>query len=163
MPERPPTPSANKVLLRDVREDDLPMFFEHQRDPEANRMAAFPPRDWDAFTAHWTKILADETVIKKTILFDGAVAGNIGSWERDGRRLVGYWIAREHWGKGIASQALSDFVGHIKTRPVHAFVAKQNVASIRVLEKCGFTITAEEKGASEAGGDVVEEFVFTLG
>jgi len=43
----------------------------------ANRMAAFPRRDRDAFRAHWTKILADQAVIKKTILFEGGVAGNV--------------------------------------------------------------------------------------
>jgi hypothetical protein len=39
------------VRLRDVMEDDLPLFFEQQLDPEANRMAAFAPRDRDAFLA----------------------------------------------------------------------------------------------------------------
>jgi hypothetical protein len=34
-----------KVVLRDVVDSDLPIFFEHQRDPEAGRMAAFPSRD----------------------------------------------------------------------------------------------------------------------
>ncbi len=52
------------VLLRDVRETDLPLFFAHQQDEESCRMAAFPSRDWEAFLAHWTKILADETLTK---------------------------------------------------------------------------------------------------
>jgi hypothetical protein len=37
------------MALRDVEEDDLEIFFEHQREPEANRVAAFPARDRDAF------------------------------------------------------------------------------------------------------------------
>ena len=45
--------------------------------------------------AHWTKILADETVIKKTVLFDGRVAGNVVSFEQECEREVGYWIGRE--------------------------------------------------------------------
>jgi RimJ/RimL family protein N-acetyltransferase len=77
-------------MLRDVIEEDLAIFFEHQRDPVANRMADFPPRDRNAFRAHWTEILADESVTKKTILFDGQVAGNIESFEQDGEREVGY-------------------------------------------------------------------------
>ena len=36
-----------EVLLRDVEEDDLTIFFEHQRDPVANEMAAFAARDRD--------------------------------------------------------------------------------------------------------------------
>ena len=63
------------VRLRDVVEADLPILFEHQQDPEASRMAAFPSRDREAFLAHWrTKILGDATAAKKTILFDGRVA-----------------------------------------------------------------------------------------
>jgi hypothetical protein len=39
---------TGEVRLRGVTEDDLPIFFEHQRDPVAKRMAAFPPRERDA-------------------------------------------------------------------------------------------------------------------
>jgi hypothetical protein len=56
--------------------DDLPIFYEHQLDPDATRMAAFPSRGWDAFLAHWTKILANEAITTKTILFNGGVAGS---------------------------------------------------------------------------------------
>ncbi len=64
----------DSVLLRDVTEDDLPIFFEHQLDPQANYMAAFTaknPADREAFMAHWQRILADATVIIKTIVSDG--------------------------------------------------------------------------------------------
>ncbi len=105
-----PSPSTGDVLLRDVAEGDLPMFFEHQRDPEASRMAAFPPRDWDAFKAHWVKILDDESITKKTSLFGGRVAGNVVSFEHSGRREVGYWIGGEYWGRGVATEALSQFL-----------------------------------------------------
>lgn len=140
------------VLLRDVTEADLPIFFEHQSDPEANRMADFPARDRDAFMAHWRKILADETITTKTILFDGHVAGNVVSFEQSGRTEVGYWIGKEYWGRGVATRALSDFLGHVKMRPRYAGVARHNIASIRVLEKCGFEISSED----------AEEFVLKL-
>jgi RimJ/RimL family protein N-acetyltransferase len=150
------------VLLRDVKEADLPIFFEHQMDPVANEMAAFTPRERDAFTAHWTKILADETVTIKTILFDGHVAGNVVSFERLGEREVGYWIGREYWGKGIATQALSAFLTHAKERPLYARVAKHNVGSLRVLEKCGFAIWGEDDGTSDPRLEPVEELILKL-
>ncbi len=155
-------PLSGKVLLRDVVNADLPILFKHQTDPTASQMAAFPPRNKDAFMAHWGKILADDAVVKKTILFDGAVAGNVVSWKHGERREVGYWIGKEYWGKGIASQALAAFLVHVKARPLYAHVAKRNAGSIRVLEKCGFTICGEDKGPSQAGGEVVEEFIFML-
>lgn len=150
--------------LRDVTESDLPVFLEHQLDPEANRMAAFAPRDRDAFMAHWrTNVLGDDSAVVKTVVFDGRVAGNVVSWlEHGGRRVVGYWIGREYWGKGIATEALSEFLGHVETRPLYAHVAKHNVASIRVLEKCGFTISSEAKASPDAPGDDVEELLLVL-
>jgi RimJ/RimL family protein N-acetyltransferase len=132
------------ILLRDVIAGDLPIFFEQQLDPAANQMAAFPARDREAFMAHWTKIMADDNNILKTILYGDQVAGNIVSWEHDGEREVGYWLGREFWGKGIATQALSLLLEQVTLRPLVAYVVKHNLASIRVLEKCGFEITSSE-------------------
>ena len=135
------------ILLRDVIDSDLPIFFEQQNDPVANQMAAFPARDREAFMAHWVKILADKSNILKTILYDEQVAGNVVSWEHldEGReREVGYWLGREYWGKGIATRALSLFLEHVTARPLYAYVVKHNLASIRVLEKCGFKKMGEK-------------------
>jgi RimJ/RimL family protein N-acetyltransferase len=136
-----------------VTEADLPILFEHQWDPEANAMANFPARERDAFMAHWAKILADEKCLVRTILFGPAVAGNVGSWEQDGKRLVGYWIGKAYWGRGIATQAMSDFLKVVTFRPLYAHVAKHNLGSIRVLEKSGFALCSDE----------TDELVFKLG
>src|SRR5215470_8265293 len=144
-------------VLREVVEADLPVFYEHQLDPEATAMAAFPPRDRDAFMAHWAKTLANDSALTWTVVCDGEVAGNIGCWEADGRRFVGYWIGREFWGRGLATQALAELVGLVAARPLNAYVVKSNVASIRVLEKCGFV----EVG-SHTGDDGIEELLLEL-
>ena len=132
------------LILRDVFESDLPFFYEQQLDPEATAMADFPSRDRESFMAHWAKIMADKSLILKTILIDDEVAGNIVSWEQDGEQEVGYWIGREFWGRGIATRALAEFLDQVMIRPMVAHVAKHNVASRRVLEKCGFKLTGEE-------------------
>jgi RimJ/RimL family protein N-acetyltransferase len=153
------------VVLRRVTEEDLPIFFEHQRDPEANRMAAFAARDRDAFMAHWTrKVLGDESVVKRAVavVVDGQVAGNIVSWEHDGRVQIGYWIGREFWGKGIATRALGAFLHELTTRPLYAYAAAHNVASIRVLEKCGFAISDEVLEASDEPEDGIAEVMLKL-
>lgn len=88
------------VLPRDVIEHDLPTFFEHQVDPVANRMAAFTakdPADRHAFNTHWAKIMADDSIIKKTILFECHVAGHILSFEQFDKPSVSYWIGRDYW------------------------------------------------------------------
>ena len=150
------------VILRDVLDSDLPILFEHQLDPEAVRMAAFPSRDHDAFMAHWAKIRRDPSNILRAIVFEGQVAGHIGSWLAAERRLMCYWIGREFWGRGIATKALAAFVAEVKIRPLHAFVAKHNVASIRVLEKCGLVPSPEQHDSSIPGDDGIEEILFKL-
>lgn len=157
---------SNDLLLRDVVEDDLPMFFEQQLDPEANSMAAFTAKDptnREAFTAHWNKILADPTVIIRTIVIDGHVVGSVLSYEQSGKPEVSYWLGKEYWNKGLATQALSEFLVHEnKTRPIYARVARDNLASRRVLEKCGFSIIAEAKGFANARGQEIEELLLEL-
>ncbi|HKV86025.1 MAG TPA: GNAT family N-acetyltransferase [Ktedonobacterales bacterium] len=155
----------NTVILRAVIESDLPIFFEQQRDPAANHMAAFTsrdPNDRDAFMAHWTRILGDEANITRTIVAGGEVAGNIASFLMEGEREVGYWLGKPYWGRGIASAALRAFLGEITLRPLHARAAKDNAASLRVLQKCGFSITGEGSGYAEARHAETEEYILTL-
>jgi RimJ/RimL family protein N-acetyltransferase len=154
------------LLLRDVIEDDLPIFFEQQLDPDANHMAAFTakdPTDREDFTDHWNRIQADATVIIKTIVFDGQVVGYVLSYEESGKPEVSYWIGKAFWGQGIATQALRGFLAQAsRARPIYARVAKDNAASLRVLEKCGFTIAGQAKGFANARGEEIEEWILEL-
>lgn len=153
------------ITLREVKKSDLPVFFEHQLDDDANRMAAFThkdPSDRDAFYAHWAKILSDENIVLRTIVYSGQVAGNIVCHGWFGKPELSYWIGKGFWGKGIASRALMEFLGQVKERPLHARVAKDNIASIRVLAKNGFHVCGEDKGFSNARGEEVEEFIMKL-
>lgn len=151
------------LQIRAIQETDLPIFFEQQRDPLANQMAAFPARDKDAFMAHWAKIMKDDKILLRTILFKGRVAGNLVSFVLSGPREVGYWLGREFWGKGIATRALLAFLPEIEERPLYAHVAKHNIASRRVLEKCGFKLVGDEKNFSVIQGRSVEGLIFILG
>jgi RimJ/RimL family protein N-acetyltransferase len=144
-------------VLREVVEADLPVFYEYERDRGAAAMAAFPPRERDAFMAHWAKTLANDSALTWTVVSDGAVAGNIGCWVDDGRRFVGYWIGREFWGRGLATQALAELVGMVEARPLYAHVVKSNAASIRVLEKNGFVEVERHKS-----DDGIEELLLEL-
>jgi RimJ/RimL family protein N-acetyltransferase len=153
---------THEVRLRSVEDGDLDVFFDHQVDPKAIEMAAFPARDKDQFAAHWAKIRADDTMVVRTIVADGMVAGNIGSWQQNGQRLLGYWVGRAHWGRGVATEALARLVDELSTRPLYAHVAVHNVGSIRVLEKCGFRRDRVQEAKAPAPDDGVEEFIFVL-
>lgn len=149
------------VHIRDVDDSDVEEFYEQQLDPEATQMAAFPSRDREPFFAHWAKIRADPTVVTQTIVADGQVAGNIVCWEDSGRFPIGYWIGQRYWGGGIATKALAAFLTHVTKRPLDAYVATHNLASIRVLEKCGFH-RVEDAAPHAVPDDHVEEAVLTL-
>ncbi|MGD2027131.1 MAG: GNAT family N-acetyltransferase [Anaerolineales bacterium] len=112
-----------QILLRAVQPENLDIFFENQRDPDASWMAAFTSKDPDdraAFDAHWKKIMADETVLIRTILYEGQVADSVLKYEMDGEAEVSYWIGKAFWGKGIATAALKSFLTELPTRPVNA-------------------------------------------
>jgi RimJ/RimL family protein N-acetyltransferase len=138
-----------EVRLREVRDEDLPFIYEQQRDPASVAMAGVPARDRDAFDAHWARNLADPANVLRVIDVDGAVAGTCVSFLLDGRRMVGYWLAREHWGAGIASRAFALFLGELEERPLWATVLPGNAGSRRVLEKNGFIQTRPPDGYAE--------------
>lgn len=71
---------------------------------------------------------------------------------------MSYWLGRGYWGKGIATRALSAFLERSQIRPLYARAAKDNIGSIRVLEKCGFKTTGEDNGH----GAEVEEIILIL-
>lgn len=156
-------PHKPQVCLRAISPDDLTLFFEQQLDPSANHMAAFTaknPTDRHAFDAHWAKILGDDAITLRTILYLQQVAGYVVCHTWFGEPEVGYWLGVDYWGKGIATQALELFLEVETRRPLFARVAKDNIASIHVLENNGFTRSGEDKGYANARGEVVEEYIY---
>ena len=154
------------MILREVRDEDLDVLFEHWRDPESNRMAAFAPADpsdREAFDARWARLRANLDATNRTIEVDGKVVGTIASWTQEGGdREVTYWLGREHWGKGLATRALAAFLEIEMARPLHAAAAADNAGSIRVLEKCGFTRAGGARGFANARGEEIDEVLFLL-
>jgi len=153
------------VQLREVDDDDLQVFFEQQSDRDANWMVAFmarDPSDRVAFDAHWAKIRSDPAITIRTIVFERRIAGNVASFLRGEQREVCYWIGKEFWGRGIATAALALLLKIVSVRPLYARVAKDNVASLCVLQKCGFTICGEDRGYANARGTDIEEFILKL-
>jgi RimJ/RimL family protein N-acetyltransferase len=153
-----PATSTSHVRLREVQERDLPIFLAHQLDPVATAMGAFESREREPFMAHWAKVLQDPNVTNRTIVLNGEVAGNIVCFPEGQRELIGYVIGREFWGRGVATAALLQFLTLIDRRPLFAIVVAHNHASMRVLEKAGFS-RCEDQGAD---GESADELLFVL-
>jgi RimJ/RimL family protein N-acetyltransferase len=151
------------VSLRPVEDRDLPLFFEWQADVESFRMAAVAPRDAEAFAAHWARIRADDDNYLRTIVADGAVAGHVGLWTSEGSRMVGYWLGKDHWGRGIAGAALRLALDEERHRPLLAIVAEHNAASRRVLEKAGFRLVSRVLADDGPEPGTFAELHFSLG
>ncbi|MDE2140878.1 MAG: GNAT family N-acetyltransferase [Elusimicrobia bacterium] len=154
------------IQLRDAKRGDVPAFYAMHADPEANRAGAFVPRKKADFFKHWAKVLKNRLNLKKAVLHNGKLAGYLVSFYRTGtgkpkKREIGYWIAREHWGKGIATGGLRLLLQEHRIRPLFARVAKTNPASRRVAEKCGFKLHKEDSYRNEAGTNV-QEYILKL-
>ena len=129
-------------------------------------MAAFTsanPGDRAAFDAHWTKIMSNPDIPIRTITVDGLVVGSVLSYVMFEERQVAFSIGKENWGMGYATQGLKLFLNEISAPPFFARAAKDNLGSIRVLEKNGFEHVGEEMFFADARGEEIAEIVMKLG
>ena len=93
---------------------------------------------------------------------DGRLVGTIAGFVIDGHTEVTYWIDRAVWGSGIASQAMALLLDQLAVRPVHARAASDNVGSLRVLQKSGFTIVGTETAFARGRNAEIEETLLRL-
>lgn len=142
MPPKPPP--ARTVSLRPVLPGDLPTLYAIQADLEGAAMAGVIPRSPEAFQAVWDRSLADPATVARAIIADGVLAGSINRFRAEGADHVGYAIAREHWGRGIATRALGLLLAELPGRPLLARIVSTNAASLRVLERHGFRTVLTE-------------------
>nr|WP_208115753.1 GNAT family N-acetyltransferase [Labedaea rhizosphaerae] len=152
--------------LRAVRDADLPVIFDLERDPEGVRMAAFTaadPSDRARFDEHWQRIRADAEIVARVVVDDdGVVLGHVAVFGPPAEREVTYWIGRSYWGRGVATAALRLLLAEVAERPLHARAAADNAGSARVLAKCGFEPVGRTRSFANARGEEIEETLFTL-
>jgi len=155
----------SEIFLRKTEITDLEFLFIFQLDSEANYLAAFTaqdPTDKTAYLQKYTKLLNDPTINNQTIIVAGSIAGSIAAFEREGDAEVTYWIDKTFWGRGIATQALKEFLKTENRRPIFGRVAFDNFGSQTVLEKCNFVKIGTDKGFANARQAEIEEFIYKL-
>ncbi len=154
-----------EIQLRAVDDSDIPIFHAQESDAESIHKAAFMPAEpatMAAFAARWERLRRNASIVRRTIVVDGNVAGHIDTFVEDGNREVSYWLGRTWWGQGIATRALALFATEIDERPLFARVATDNVASLHVLQKCGFVIYGAARGYADARGMEIDEYLLRL-
>jgi RimJ/RimL family protein N-acetyltransferase len=154
------------VALRPIDDSDLDALFDQMRDPESVQMAAFTAKDSnnrEAFDAHMSRVRAAPDVTMRAVIRGGRLVGSIASFVMEGDTEVTYWIDRSVWGQGVASQALALLLDTVAVRPLYARAASDNVGSLRVLQRAGFTIIGTEISYANARSAEIEEAVLRLG
>lgn len=143
---------GDRILLRPVDERHIDAIAAIANDPEVSRFTARLPYP---YTDEHAAMFVDESQalasqgLSLTLAIerrgDGRLLGMIGLERDPGCSVtaeVGYWLGREFWGQGLASEALRTLLAHavddLGFTHFTAGVADGNPASHRVLEKVGF-------------------------
>ncbi len=139
-----------EITLQERTADHVRIYFERMQDDQIDRMLPRSVNSLDQALENFaqTKLL-DAKSYGKTIYADDRYIGDIWCYCIDPKEtpnaMLSYCIFEKScWGKGIASRALSLFLNEIAEKyalsSVGAFTFSDNIASIRVLEKNGFSV-----------------------
>lgn len=104
------------------------------------------------------------------IILDGELAGAVGIHPQSGimrmNAEIGYWVAEEYWGRGVATKAIAYIVEYgFKTFDIDRIYARPygtNKPSQRVLEKNGFVLEAHIKGNILKRGERLDELIYAI-
>jgi RimJ/RimL family protein N-acetyltransferase len=165
MVDTPARSTAGTVELRAVRDEDVRILHRLLSDPEVARMVAFGaerPQPWSEFNEHWTELRTSPDTLIRTVEWNGEVVGYVGRFRMFGKPSIAYEYGRPYWGRGIATRALVRFLVIDSVRPLCARAAKDNLGSVRVLEKCGFRVVSEEMSFAKGRGREIPELVLEL-
>lgn len=154
-----------RLKLRTARPDDLAAFHAVMTRPDAMRWWSSPPHE----TLDQTRAWLDSMIANGpdhpdfVIEFEGQVIGKAGFWAPPD---IGYILHPDHWGKGLATEALTAAIDHIFAARTFdrltADVDPDNAASIRLLERLGFAKTGQAERTMQVGDAWVDSVYYGL-
>lgn len=159
--------STDRLTLRPLSKDDAAAFVALAGDLAVARMTSDIPHPLDLTRAlAWLAPAKGE--VRFAIDHGGLMIGSAGYFSREpGVAETGFWLGRDWWGRGFATEAAGAVVHHafttgaIETLTSSHFV--DNPASGRVLAKLGFEPTGLGRIWSQARGAEVVAVLLTLG
>jgi RimJ/RimL family protein N-acetyltransferase len=146
--------TTERLLLREIEDDDWPAVLAYQRDPRYLRYYAWTERtesDVRAFVSMLAALKNEEPRRKFqlaiTLPGDGRLIGNCGirrKPENDFEADIGYELDPAHWGNGYATEAARAVVAfgfrELGLHRVSSWCIADNVGSAHVLEKVGLRL-----------------------
>ncbi|PID92314.1 MAG: GNAT family N-acetyltransferase [Bacteroidetes bacterium] len=166
--------SGRNFSLRPWKMEDAEQLSRHANNPRvaASLRDAFPHpytlEDARSWLAALEEDPSDDVIM--AIEVDAEAVGGIGLHAmKDVYRYnaeLGYWLSESYWGKGIVSEAVALMLELAFTRRhwlrVFASVFENNVGSMRVLEKNGFSRESVQRAAVMKGGQRLDEHVYAI-
>jgi [ribosomal protein S5]-alanine N-acetyltransferase len=151
------------IALREYADSDLERLAQLANNENVSRYLVYTfPYPYTLADAKWWIGTGSKQNgnVARVIEYQGVFVGNIGirpqSGWRDHLAEVGYWLAEDFWGKGIATEAMRQITeyafGSLNFRKLYATALAPNIASMRVLEKCGYQREAILKAEVQKNG-----------
>ncbi|MEO6671602.1 MAG: GNAT family N-acetyltransferase [Ferruginibacter sp.] len=153
------------ITLTSTEKEDLEILFLFQLDNEGNYLAAFTskdPSDKAAYIEKYSRFLTEPTINMRTIRVENKIVGSISKFVMGTDNEITYWIDKEYWGRGIATEVLKLFLKIENNRPIFGRVAFDNFGSQRVLEKADFIKVGADNGFANARQTEIEELIYKL-
>jgi len=156
---------SERLLLRRASMDDAAAMHLIMSDPRAMRYWSTPPHADLRETESWmaSMVEADPAGSDDFIVtLDGKLIGKLGAWKLP---EVGFLIDPAHWGHGYATEAMAAFVDRrrsLGSTELNGDVDPRNLASIKLLERCGFEETHREKGTWQVGDELCDSVYLKL-
>jgi len=158
------------IILREFKAGDKAQLLRILNEPEVIKyLSSKIPNPYTDQDAQWWISTGSKMGIVKAIEFNGSLVGCIGAargdFEYQRSAEVGYWIAKDYWAQGIATQAINELVPLVfeTTDIVRLFAAvfSANIASMGLLSKCGFELEAVHKREIYKDNEFYDNHVFS--
>lgn len=149
---------TERLILRAWQESDAPSLFKYASDPELGPRAGWAPHQSEQESLQTIRtIFSMEGMWAVELKETSEVIGCVGYLPSEASNLeiadneceVGYWVARPYWNQGFGTEALQavmDYCVNVQRFAVlWGCYFPANPASGKVMTKCSFMDTGEEK------------------
>lgn len=158
------------IELRKFEQKDEALLVSYLNDEaQTHFLSARIPQPYTNEAARWWVNTGSKIGVVYAIIHNGIFVGSIsaipGEFEKQKTAEIGYWVARSYWGKGIASEALKKFTDFLFENTdfvrLNASLFEGNLASAKVLQRCGYKLEAVLEKAIYKNGVVFNEMLYS--
>ncbi len=147
---------TNRLILRKYRLDDAEMMFKNwASDPEVTKFLTWEPHNNVEVTRQIISMWVEEDnkgTAHRFVIVPKDIKEPIGAIDVvsyiEGQPVVGYCLSRKYWNQGYMTEAFAAFIKYLFNlgyNKIHIAAHIDNIGSNRVIQKCGFTLTHQEK------------------